>query len=81
MDYWNLSVVQVTQSFLVIPNCPHTLLECDLLTMMCAQINFTPEGAKVFNGTGHPIPVLSVELNDEYRLLETLRELNHNIKA
>lgn len=34
-------------------------------------MHFTPEEAKGWNGTGHPIPVLTVGLNGEYKLLET----------
>ena len=35
---------------------------------MGAQICFHPEGAKILNKEGHPIQVLVLSLEDEYRL-------------
>ena len=52
----------------VIPECSYPLLGQDLLTKMGAQICFHPEGAKVLNKKGHPIQVLVLSLEDEYRL-------------
>ena len=59
---------RVSHSFMVIPECPYPLLGWDLLTKMGAQICFHPEGAKVLNKKGHPIQVLVLSLEDEYRL-------------
>ena len=39
-----------------------------MLTKMGAQIRFHPKGAKVLNKEGHPIQVLVLNLDDEYRL-------------
>ena len=62
---------RVSRSFMVIPECPYLLLGRDLLTKMGAQIRFHPEGAKVLNKEGHPIQVLVLSLEDEYRLHQT----------
>ena len=59
---------QVSHSFMVIPECAYPLLGWDLLTKMGAQICFHPEGAKILNKEGHPIQVLVLSLEDEYRL-------------
>ena len=64
----DLGTGQVSHSFMVIPECPYPLLGRDLLTKMGAQICFHPEGAKVLNKKGHPIQVLVLSLEDEYRL-------------
>jgi len=48
---------------------------------MRAQLHFTTEGNKVLNGAGDLIPVLTVGLTDEYRLLVTTRELSYDIKV
>jgi len=52
-------------------SCLYPLLGHDLLTKMEMQIHFIPEGTKVLNGTGHPIPVLTMGLTDEHRSLKT----------
>ena len=59
---------QVSHSFMVIPECPYPLLGRDLLTKMGAQICFHLKGANVLNKKGHPIQVLVLSLEDEYRL-------------
>ena len=59
---------RVTHSFLVIPDSPCPLLGRDLLTKMGAQIHFQPEGPKVTDSQGQPISVLTIQLEDEYRL-------------
>ena len=64
----DLGMGRVSHSFMVIPECPYPLLGRDLLTKMGAQICFHPEGAKVLNKKGHPIQVLVLSLEDEYRL-------------
>ena len=64
----NLGTHQVSHSFLVIPECPASLLRRDLLTRVNAQIHFDPGGMSVMGGLGQPIHVLSLALRDEYRL-------------
>lgn len=64
----DLGVGQVSHSFMVIPECPYPLLAQDLLTKVGAQISFHPEGIKILDKEGHPIQVLTVSLEDEYRL-------------
>ncbi|XP_072599603.1 uncharacterized protein, partial [Vulpes vulpes] len=64
----DLSMGRVSQSFMVIPECPYPLLGRDLLTKMGAQICFHLEGAKVLNKKGHPTQVLVLSLEDEYPL-------------
>ncbi|CAD7692891.1 unnamed protein product [Nyctereutes procyonoides] len=64
----DLSTGRVSHSFMVIPECPYPLLGWDLLTKMGAQIYFHLKGAKVLNKKGHPIQVLVLSLEDEYRL-------------
>ncbi|XP_063461834.1 BTB/POZ domain-containing protein KCTD7 isoform X1 [Pan paniscus] len=61
----------VTHSFLVIPECPYPLLGRDLLTKLGAQIHFSKRGAQVLGEDGRPIQILTVSLQDEYRLFET----------
>lgn len=64
----DLGMGRVTHSFMVIPECPYPLLGRDLLTKMGAQITFRQGGAQVTDGEGHPIHVLTLRLEDEYRL-------------
>ena len=66
----NLGAQQVTQSFLVIPECPAPLLGRRLLFKVNAQIHFDHGEISVLDGTGHPIQVLSLALRDEYRLYQ-----------
>lgn len=61
---------RVSHSFLVIPDCPYPLLGRDLLTKVGAQIHFTPEGTTVKDKEGNPLQILTVKLEDEYRLFE-----------
>ena len=62
---------QVTQSFLVIPECPMPLLERDLLTKLKAQITFAPSGPELSCGTETPqILVLSLQLGEEYQIYQ-----------
>ena len=48
---------------------------------MGVQIHFTTDGTKVLNETGNFIPVLTVGLTDEYRLLVTHREPIRDMEA
>lgn len=64
----DLGMGRVTHSFMIIPECPYPLLGRDLLTKMGAQITFRQGGAQVTDGEGHPIHVLTLRLDDEYRL-------------
>ena len=66
----NLGAQQVTQSFLVIPECPAPLLGRRLLFKVNAQIHFDHGEISVLDGIGHPIQVLSLALKDEYRLYQ-----------
>ena len=59
---------KVSHSFLVIPESPCPLLGRDLLTKMGAQIHFEPEGPKITDSQNRPISILTVTLEDEYRL-------------
>ena len=56
---------------MVIPECPYPLLGRDLLTKVGAQISFHQEGTKIVDKEGHPIQVLTISLEDEYRLHQT----------
>ena len=60
--------LQVSHSFLVIPECPAPLLVWDMLTKVNAQIHFDPGGMSVTDGLGQPIHVLSLALRDDYRV-------------
>ena len=53
---------------MVIPECPYPLLGRDLLTKIGAQITFRQGGPQVTDGKGHSIQVLTMKLEDEYRL-------------
>ena len=53
---------------MVILECPFPPLGRDLLTKMGAQIHFLLEKTKIPDQTGNPIQVLTVQLEDEYRL-------------
>ena len=64
----NLGAKNVTHSFLVIPESPCPLLGRDLLTKMGAQIHFLPERPVVTNSQNQPVSVLTITLEDEYRL-------------
>ena len=60
--------LQVSHSFLVIPECPAPLLVWDMLTKVNAQIHFDSGGMSVTDGLEQPIHVLSLALRDKYRL-------------
>ena len=64
----DLGVGRVSHSFMVIPECPFPLLGRYLLTKMGAQINFLPGEIKIFDQSGRLIQVLTIQLEDEYRL-------------
>lgn len=64
----NLGAGKVSHSFLVIPESPCPLLGGDLLTKIGAQIHFQPGGPKVTDYQDRPISILTVTLEDEYRL-------------
>ena len=57
---------RVSHSFLVIPECPALLLGRDVLSKVNAQIHFTHRGISVTDGTGHPIHVPSLTLENVY---------------
>ena len=64
----DLGTGKVTHSFLVIPDRPCPLLGRDLLTKMGVQIHFQPGGPTVTDFHNQPVSVLTVRLEDEYRL-------------
>ena len=64
----DMGVGQVSNSFMIIPECPFPLLGRDLLTKMGAQIHFLPGETKILDQLGRPIQVLTIQLEDEYRL-------------
>jgi hypothetical protein len=53
---------------MVIPECPSPLLGRDLLTKIGAYIYFDSGETQVTNREGRPIHVLTLHLEDEYRL-------------
>lgn len=61
----------VTDSFLVIPECPTPLLGRDLLTKLKAQITFAPSGPELSWGTAPPQTLgLSLHLGEEYHICQ-----------
>ena len=64
----DLSTGRVSHSFMVIPDFPYPLLGQDLLTKIRAQIHFSPEGVNVTDPAVRPAQVLTMQLDDEYRL-------------
>jgi hypothetical protein len=68
----DLGVGRVTHSFLVVPECPNSLLGRDLLTKRRVQLHFSPEGAKLLDSDGKPIHVLTTTLTEKYWLFEPL---------
>lgn len=70
----HLATGKVTHSFLHVPDCPYPLLGRDLLTKLKAQIHFEGSGAQVVGPMGQPLQVLTLNIEDEYRLHETPKE-------
>ncbi|AAB86912.1 Pol, partial [Rauscher murine leukemia virus] len=70
----HLATGKVTHSFLHVPDCPYPLLGRDLLTKLKAQIHFEGSGAQVVGPMGQPLQVLTLNIEDEYRLHETSKE-------
>ena len=52
------------------PECPYPLLGRDLLSKVGAHIHFHQKGATITGEGGQPLQVLTLRLEDEYRLLE-----------
>lgn len=65
-----LATGKVIHSFLHVPDCPYPLLGRDLLTKLRAQIHFEKTGASITGPLGQPLHVLTLNLEDEYRLYE-----------
>lgn len=63
-----LGIGQMSHSFIVIPDSPYPLLGRDLLPKIGAHIYFTPNGAHMTDQEGHPIQILTLQLEDEFRL-------------
>ena len=76
-----LATGKVTHSFLYVPECPYPLLGRDLLTKLKAQIHFTGEGANVVGPMGLPLQVLTLQLEEEYRLFEPESELKQGMDS
>lgn len=78
----DLGTGRVSHSFLIIPDCPYPLLGRDLLTKLGAQITFQPGGkATVTDKAGCPVHVLTLNLEDEYRLLQQSPSLPGHVAA
>lgn len=56
---------------MVIPDCACPLLGQDLLTKLGAQIHFLPDGPQLKEPDNEPIKVLTVRLEDKYKLFES----------
>lgn len=54
----------------MMPECPYPLLGRDLLSKVRAQIHFSESGASITDNTGQALQVLTLRLEDEYRLFE-----------
>ena len=64
-------------SFLHVPDCPYPLLGRDLLTKLKAQIHFEKSKVKVTGPEGIPLTVLTMSIEDEYRLHEKETDLDN----
>lgn len=69
-----LATGKVTHSFLHVPDCPYPLLGRDLLTKLKAQIYFENSGVRITGPQGQPLHVLTLSLENEYRLHEPTEE-------
>ncbi|XP_058515914.1 uncharacterized protein LOC131479421, partial [Ochotona princeps] len=66
----DLATGTVTHSFLHVPECPYPLLGRDLLSKIGAHIKFHEGGASVSGPRGEPLYLLTLRIEDEYRLHE-----------
>ncbi|XP_048200257.1 LOW QUALITY PROTEIN: protein NYNRIN-like [Perognathus longimembris pacificus] len=66
----HLATGKVTHSFLHVPDCPYPLLGRDLLQKLRAQIHFEESGVRVVGPKDQPLQVLTLSLEEEYRLYE-----------
>lgn len=66
----------MTHSFVVIPNCPYPLMGRDLLTKVGAHIHFKENRVTVFDKNNEPIHVLTLNLVDEYKLVQEITPPN-----
>lgn len=64
----NLATGKVSHSFLHVPDCPYPLLKRELLTKLKAQIHFEGAKVKVSGPRGAPLQILTLSLEDEFRL-------------
>lgn len=64
-------------SFLHVPDCPYPLLGRDLLTKLKAQIHFERSEVKVTGPEGIPLTILTMSIEDEYRLHEKRTNSNN----
>lgn len=66
----HLATGKVSHSFLHVPDCPYPGLGRDLLTKLKAQIHFEENEATVSGPSGAPLQVLTLKMEDDYRLFE-----------
>lgn len=74
----DLATGTVTHSFLHVPDCPYPLLGRDLLTKLGAQINFKEQEIRVTGPQGQSLCILTLKLENEYKLHEAIRETETN---
>lgn len=75
----HLSTGKVSHSFLHVPDCPYPLLGRDLLTKLKAQIHFEGTGASISGPNGAPLQILTLILEEEYRLYDRLQEAQDDL--
>lgn len=69
----HLATGKVSHAFLLVPDCPYPLLGRDLLTKLRAHIHFEDSGVRITGPQGQPLHVLTLSLEDEYKLHETAK--------
>lgn len=68
----NLATGTVTHSFLLVPDCPYPLSGRDLLSKVGAQIQFQDQEVKVTRPEGESLCILTLKLQNEYKLHEEI---------
>lgn len=72
----------VTHSFLVISECPYSLLGLDLFMKMQAQIHFSEKGTKLFLPDGQPLQILMThDQGEEYRFNQKPLEHDESVQV
>lgn len=77
----HLATGKVSHSFLRVPDCPYPLLGRDLLIKLRAQIHFEETGAKISGPSGTPLHILTLKMEDEYRLYDKPQEIQGNLDS